>query len=629
MRRLGVPVSARPTLFAALAIILSVSVLYSVSVRRAFFGDAVAFIPIEDELVVVTGELKSLWQGIDHHFGEVFLDEDGDAGDLTEAFRDLRDGFQEDGVRVVGLGDLARHGFDLERGLLLSGRGLAGSEPSVLVTLPTAEDSAFTRFVSALLDDDPDGESPDLRPSDARVLSYPGEDVLLAFPGSGRAVMSGDADHLRRSLLNRDRNRAHTAGDDGLYGAVRERLGGPLGLGPTVFLFWRPLAQPGLERLTGVLSLDPDAVRVRLEAEVTANTLRVLDDFLLPGGADRQWYRSLGPETVAALVVEDEALAGYLGFVMRFATARGFMDERYGGVLSALRTVEGLRRTVLAVTGYRDGLPELLLGVWGAPDALDALVLDLQLRHREERDRAVLGGALELFADGGSAEAEVLRDGDPVPVGALQSAGLLSVESGAALENYTVRVTGAGSDVSLSVVPRGLTRQDLPEDIYEREYGTATIKYVLPAVTDNDVRYVPGLADLDVGALSGDRYRLATVLLDGVLWVATDVRDAQRQVDRSGTDASDRLPGLSSNQAFQTARATWSDEDRIQGFIDVERVTTLGLLSPESEVEGWAKRMLLDLRNHPSIAFSARSEARGARILLDITAVLRRSLRNR
>ena len=122
---------------------------------------------------------------------------------------------------------------------------------------------------------------------------------------------------------------------------------------------------------------------------------------------------------------------------------------------------------------------------------------------------------------------------------------------------------------------------------------------------------------------------LTPVLLDSVLWVATDLRDAERQIDRAQPDSADALPGLSGNEAFLAARATWSDRDRIQGFIDVERVTTLGLLSPESDVEELAKGLLLDLRNHPSVAFTARSEADGARILLDVTALLRRSLRDR
>ena len=349
---------------------------------------------------------------------------------------------------------------------------------------------------------------------------------------------------------------------------------------------------------------------------------------MVPGSLRAQPSDSTFVE-VAALVVEDQALARYLGFVMRFETARGFMDERYGGVLSALQAVDGLQRTVLAVTGYRDGLPELLLGVWGDTGDLTDLVLDLQLRHREERDRAVLEGALGLFLDRGGRGVEALTDGDLVPVDALQRAGLLSAEPGAVFDRYTVRVSGGRSNLIVSVAPPSLTRQDLPDASYVRQYGAATIQYILPSVTDNDVRYVPGLSDVDGEALRGDRYRLATVLLDGVLWVATDVRDAERQIDRSRADTPASLPDLSSNEAFQAARETWSDQDRIQGFIDVERVTTLGLLSPESDVEQGAKDLLLDLRNHPSLAFSARSQAGGAKVLLDITAVLRRSLRNR
>ena len=117
----------------------------------------------------------------------------------------------------------------------------------------------------------------------------------------------------------------------------------------------------------------------------------------VPGKMSDDWHRFLGPQTAAAIAVEDESLSDYLSFIGRFETIRTFMDDRYGGVLRPSKELPGLRRVVLAVTGYRNGLPELLLGVWGDPDSLEGLVTELQLSQREKRDRAVLEGALDPF----------------------------------------------------------------------------------------------------------------------------------------------------------------------------------------------------------------------------------------
>ena len=69
--------------------------------------------------------------------------------------------------------------------------------------------------------------------------------------------------------------------------------------------------------------------------------------------------------------------------------------------------------------------------------------------------------------------------------------------------------------------------------------GRTPIRLVLPPVTDNDIAYVPGLDEVDGDILRGDRYRLATVVLDSVLWVATDV-DGCPGTDRSGGGGAER-----------------------------------------------------------------------------------------
>jgi len=622
------PVAHGPGLLAILVAILFISIVYSASVRRAFLMSDLQFIPVEDELLVVTGDLESLWEGVDHHFGAVLLDETREAGALTEGFRSLRETFQEgEEPKITSLDDLVRHGFDTEGGLLMSANHVSGSdEPSVLVVLPVAEGDTVTPFVSKLMDQEPEAETPDLDLEDAQVVSY--EDVLLAYPDAGRALLTPDPDHLRRSVKYRDRNLSHHSADDGLYRVVRESLRGSLGSGPTVFGSWRPLAEPGIEQMTGVLTLHPDAVRFGVEVKVDAGVLRVLDDFLVPAKVSDDWNRFLGPQTAAALAVEDEALSDYLRFIGRFETVRSFMDDRYGGVLSALEELQGLRRMVLAVTGYRDGLPELLMGVWGDSDSLKSLVTGLQLRQREKRDRTVLEGALDALLDQGEVTPEDLAAFREIPLETLERNGLLVPEVGSTFRRYMFRAAYDASEGDLLDQGVTLMEEDINSAPYLRMHGSHTIRLLLPPVTDNDITYVPGLEEVDGDALRGDRYRLATVVLDSVLWVTTDVVDAQELINRAEWGQEGEVPDLSENEAFRAARATWSRQDRIQGFLDIDRLTTLGLLSPESEVEEKAKRLLLDLRNHPSVSLAVRSEEKTERILVNVAALLQRRLRD-
>jgi hypothetical protein len=306
------------------------------------------------------------------------------------------------------------------------------------------------------------------------------------------------------------------------------------------------------------------------------------------------------------------------------------MDDAYGGVLTELVGLPGLRRVVLAVTGYRDGLPELVMGVWGDPDSLRGLVTDVQLRQRAERDSAVLKGAAEAFLAEAAEGTELPDTLNQVSVRALEEAGVLAPEEGSTFRRHTLRtIRGGGSQPGVVVEPATLAPDDLSPAGYHRGEGSDTIRLLLPPVTDNDVAHIPGLAEVDGEALRGDRYRLATVVLDSVLWVATDVMDAQEQIRRAAAGPGEEMDDLSQNSAFQAARTNWSRGDRIQGFMDIGRLTGLGLLSPESAVEEAVKASLLDLRNHPSVSIAVRSDDTRERVLIDIAAFLQRRLRDR
>ena len=86
--------------------------------------------------------------------------------------------------------------------------------------------------------------------------------------------------------------------------------------------------------------------------------------------------------------------------------------------------------------------------------------------------------------------------------------------------------------------------------------------------------------------------------------------------------------GLSDTEAFRAAQATWSRQDRIQGFLDIERLTTMGLLSPESQIEEGARELLMNFRSHPAVSISIRSDRKGELIAAVLTALRQRGSRD-
>ena len=141
MRVPSVSPSRRPALFGVFAALLSVWILYSASVRRALLGGDLAFIPLGGELLVVTGDMESLWNEIDRHFGDIFLDEESEAGRLTEFFRDARDELDDADIRIAGIEDLVGYGLDPARGVTLGVRRFDSDDAPVdfLVLLTLAD----------------------------------------------------------------------------------------------------------------------------------------------------------------------------------------------------------------------------------------------------------------------------------------------------------------------------------------------------------------------------------------------------------------------------------------------------------------------------------------------------------
>ena len=204
---------------------------------------------------------------------------------------------------------------------------------------------------------------------------------------------------LQRSLSDVRQNLIHARENDALYEGVRRKLGSPLGSGPALYLYWQPRALPPLVEIVAVARLEDRTIDIEAEVTVEGGKLRTVDDLTVPTAEPSPWPQSLPPTTAAAVLLVDAAASDYLSFAALSEDLEGAMEGAYGGIFGELRHVSSLERLMFAWTGYRDGLPEWVLGVWADPVALDGLVDELQVGQREERDRIILEAAIEAYRE--------------------------------------------------------------------------------------------------------------------------------------------------------------------------------------------------------------------------------------
>jgi hypothetical protein len=613
------------------ALILAASVLYSRAVRKAYLTDDLRYVPKENALLLVAGDIRSLWDAIDDHFGETIRhDRDGEAGFLFETFEELREGLEEQELEIHELVDLSACGIDVDRGLVLSMKRV--DEESVPLLLMHLTDTAtFLQKLSQPLLTGPVPQMGDpvfsleemiaepeqwlagwRRGTDdpgPRLVSSDDAEQVIALPGpDGPAIFLDSEDTLlmHRALLSTRSNMRYALENDALYESLRHRLRRPLAVGPSLFLFWHPRELPGVAEIVALVRLTDTEIRVEAEVKVHRGVLQLADRFFETVPEPVPWPRYLDPRTAGVVVVEDRALSHYLSFLARFGEVRAAMAEYYGGVLAELGGMPELRRVLLAATGYRDGLPELLMGIWAGPQALDDLVDTLKLRHRQARDRLILDSAQDSFREAFGRSAASVRE--------LLEAGLLAEERHSSFEHYPLGDGRVGdSDLGSDV---------LDNPTYHHRYGNHEFEFLLPPVTANDLEYVSEFAEQDRESLQSDRYRLATAVLDGVLWVASDVRELEALVDRAAGAHAD----INDNPAFRAVSAEWRGHEKLEAFVDIDALTTLGLLSPESEIQEQARHVLLDLRDHPAIAFDLHTVPEEDRVSISVRLLRRTAL---
>lgn len=566
--------------------------------RQAAVGSWLGYLPREHQVFVVTGDLATLWTALDDHFGTAVRDT-GRQGWLASLAAALDEPFAEAGAPIHGVADFERHGFDVSRGAAWS-FGLPGrAEPAVFLIFPVADRERMLEWFQLLHDGPPRAtHAITLATGDVEVLELE-DDTWLAFPRPDVAVVTDSRALLERSIRHHDAGMRWWRNNDALV----EALAGLRGPGGRAVVHWRHDAPP-LETATALLALGPDTVRITVTARLARGGLQIVEDLLRDTASGPAGPGGAPAEAAALLVVDDAAISRYLRFAGRFAGAARFMRERYGGILAALRDTAGLERVSVAVTGYRDGLPEIVLALDGDAAALERVVKRQQLRLAGQRDRRVLEGALAAWQARG-------RPGSVATVERLGQEGLLAPDP--ALRDYDFE--GGAGGVAVTGAP---SSERFAGAAYRRDVGGYAVRYLAPPRNANDVRYLLDPEDpedpddgapIDTAAFVDDRYRLATSLVGGRLLVATDASALETPFGERTTQEPPLWDALRRSAAGDKA---WVG-------IDVGRLVELGLLTPEPDVQEFVRHYLLDFSAHPAAFARLRADPSAGAVRVELT----------
>jgi len=441
---------------------LILGLAYSRLLRILAVPNVMRYVPEENGALVASGDIASLYQAFDAHFPELVAKNGANelAKFQAEAGIDKRAGIL---VSTPGIFDrlsplVWRKGVHFDQQAL--------EKKTYLAVVPLADRAAFLKSLGDQFPNGPKRSTIDGASGRFEVLGY-GDSLLVALPETQTALISNSRALLERSLLRQQSNLEHARNNDGLYHALRQYLRRPMLSGPSL-LVAEEQDPATLRRADTVLAFGDTSIDLNSHLDFANRQIAVVENVFRPAPAPELWAASLPYRTAAALTLQDDALARYLRFISQFDDARRSLEEWYGGLLWRLQNVSQLRRVTLAVTGYEDGLPDLLAGFWGDTHEIESIFAQMRAEFQQARARE-LGDA-------------------------------------------STRTEAGQSD--------------------QIQHGDRTIRFLIPKLTADDLRLRPEFQGLSGIALTGDRYRLAYATSRDVCWVATKVDDLAQLLDR-------------------------------------------------------------------------------------------------
>lgn len=575
------PFYRRPLLLFAIALAgIFASIAGSYIMRRTVVPPEIQYVPKESTVILAVGDIKSVWEGVQRHFGFLLSDDNHttEEGSISKVLREVKQFFDAAGMPLTSPEDLERHGFDTRKGMFLAMEELPTSKgvPQFIAVFHVHDEpSAYLSFLESVLGSKLSRESENLggvgTRNSVRVFR---DGLLVAHPEAGLLVLSNSRSLLSSSLLKSTENYSYFINNDRFYRGVRHSLAIHLLRGPALF-FWISQAGPYVRDIGGAIRFRLDDIQILADCDVRDTQLRVIRDFMTRSSQDQHWASALPFNTAGSAVFQDHAISTYLQFLGSFGKVSRFMREQYGGLLWRLRGVKGLTQVSVAVTGFQGGLPDVALGFKGDTASLSRALEELQVDMREDRDGFLLKSAREVSARKESTGADLAKTGylQPEPFGLFDRYHLEGGEFEAELR-----------------------RSDFDNSSYVTEYEGHRIEYLLPPLTMNDLRYRPELKNLQASALEDNHYRLPFATIGSSVWACTDLRGLQALIDQNEkpTDT------LQNSPRFQLVHS--SDPDaKIYIMLNLDEAISLGLVDPESSVEKWVRANLLDLRGHSAV----------------------------
>ena len=604
--------------FMVAAAILGATVAASGLARGPLRDAALRYVPKEAEVVLVTSDVASVWRLFALHFADLAerlqknaeetrrLEKDGpetpeapapcslarlDADDLGGCFAR---------IRREGLDALAVNGVDTGRGAILSVDGVTRESADYVLQLGVRDATRFRGWLGALTDSR--SSDPGLA-VDAEVLAYcpvkqPGacaRPVYLALVGDS-ALISNSRRLLHWSLANPATNQAHARNRDALGAILRDYAARDVG---RLALVWQPPTGAGVVRtLTARARGDRNAFTIEGEVDLEAGRVGLVDTLLRRPPAPVAWSALLERDTPAALSLQDTDAARFLAWAARQLPSSSLSG--WPAVVSRLSEIDDLRALVVASTGRRGDVPDLLFGAWGRSESLRQTVARLRSDLYDVRDRAVLTAALKDPRVNAKATADAAT---------LVRAGVLKPEP--RLARYAIeggRVLALGD------------RAERVADDERVVHAGRDITFLAPPLTPNDLALreeFRKLADrpAEREILLDNRGRLAAMLAPAadLLWIASDVEALKGLASRpDGVDA------LRDGGIFTRAAAVWQARDKIELFVDIARLIALGMLSPDSGLTEEIRGPLAALRDHPALAMNVAATDGRSRLRFDL-----------
>jgi hypothetical protein len=524
------------------------------------------YVPPESLIICGVGPPESLWAAVDDHFRSAI----GRDGPLSEYLGNQQSHIHDKlKVEITKVSQIAALGLDITRGLVVAVAPGPTGQLETLFVLHTSNENVAEESLRAYTNSVPKDYSCTSEGHQQTARKF--GDWWLVVPTPGTALIASSCLALLRSTHGTKESLRYFRTLDPLYEVLRHSLRRPLSNGATMFAYVRQ-PNPAIRDASVSVRFLSDIVKIDAQVKFADNETSILKELLNAPTQSISTAAFLSPAVPLIAQVNDESASQYLNLLQAFDPL--VVKERFGDFLAASETTVGLKQNVVAVTGYRDQLPIVVLGFWAPPAQLRSLLDNVRCTLRKRRNQFLITRAREATMANGS----ISSRGVPT-IDLLEQQGLLTKES----PNFTEETNLKGSCGS----------ETFQYESYHRKYRGQVIEFVAPKITDNDVRYAGHGEVLAAGSLQGNQYRPAATIVGGVLWVGADERDLETIVDRFIDGRDSRLV---------TRLLDWFDwastDVKLRLSTNVERMILTGLISNNDDAQSVAKG-LQDLREHP------------------------------